>query len=276
MAETSPRPASLLDQIKQNLSQMAQPAAPAGSILGQTEALQRISQAASGQAAPTAPTGAPARSRQAELAVVDQVKRGQEELAKQNQIQQLAFAQQQQAIEEGDRFKNSLLSEEQLNARDKYLETQKNILGQYVSGQRQLDLNKDKSRLEQLGFTMRLGNDKYLTELDRQAKVANLRDALSFEEEMYRTIFADEEELLRNNLDFRAMLSADERQFREEMANISIDMALELAMAENKALSEKQMWDGVSDIASAGALAYGKGLFDTEEEKQPGLGGTLT
>jgi hypothetical protein len=248
---------SLFSQIQQNLSKLAQPAQAPGQVTGQTEALQRISQAASGKAVPGAGMGTgPARSTQAELAVVDQVKRGQDELFKQNQMQQLALAQEQKSIQDQADFKNRLLSEDQLAARDKYLTTQERILNEYSNNQRQLDLNKDKARLEQLGFSMRLSNDKYLQELDRQARMANLSDAVAFEEEMYRTIFADEEELFRDNLDFRALMAADERSFRDEISQISLDMALDLSRAENKALSQKQMWDGIGGLMQAGAYGY--------------------
>lgn len=262
MAEQQP---NLFSQIQQGLAKLTQPVQPAGQILGQTEAVQRISQAASGKQTPGAMAGAaPARSIQGERQVVDQVRRGQEELAKQNQIQQLALAQQARSIEDEEQFKNKLLSEEQLAARDKYLTTQGRILNEYTNGQRSLDLNKDKSRLEQLGFSMRLSNDKYMQELDRQAKLANLSDAISFEEEMYRTIFADEEELLRSDLNFRAILAADQRQFQDELAQMNIDMALDLAKSENKALAQKQMWDGVGGLMQAGVFAYDKGMFDSE------------
>jgi len=207
---------SLFSQIQQNLSKLAQPAQAPGQVTGQTEALQRISQAASGKAVPGAGMGTgPARSTQAELAVVDQVKRGQDELFKQNQMQQLALAQEQKSIQDQAEFKNRLLSEDQLATRDKYLQ-----------------------------------------ELDRQARMANLSDAVSFEEEMYRTIFADEEELFRDNLDFRALMAADERTFRDEVSQISLDMALDLSRAENNALSQKQMWDGIGGLAQAGAYGY--------------------
>jgi hypothetical protein len=259
MAEQQAKPTgpNLFSQIQQGLANMAQPAQPAGQVLGQTEALSRISQAASGKAVPGAGMGAgPARSTQAEMAIVDQVKRGQDELAKQNQIQQLAFAQEQKAIEDSEQFKNKLLSEEQLSARDKYLSTQERILSDYTNNRRQLDLNKDKSRLEQLGFSMRLSNDKYLQELEREAKMANLSDAIAFEEEMYRTIFADEEELLRNDLDFRALLAADERTFRDELSQISLDMALDMSRADNKQASQRQMWEGISGLMQTGIYGY--------------------
>ncbi len=257
MAEQPAAPSSLFQQLQQNLSKLSQPVQPAGQILGQTEAIQRVSQAASGKQVPTAGvSAAPARSRQGELQVVDQVRKGQEELAKQAQIQNLALAQEQKSIQDSEQFKNKLLSEEQLNTRDKLLTTQQEILSQYSTGQRQLDLNKDKARMEQLGFGMRLSNDKYLNELEQQAKLANLSDAISFEEETMRAIFADEEELLRDSIDFRALLSADERQFTEEMSKMSRELAVELAKAENKRLSEKQLWDGVSGLMSAGAYGY--------------------
>lgn len=263
---TPPTPAapSLFDQVKQNLNKMAQPVQAAGQILGQTEALSRISQAASGKAVPGGTAGAvPSRSRQAELSVVDQVTRGQQELAKAGQIQALALGQQEQALKDSEEFKNRVLSDEQLASREKYLETQRGILTDYSSGQRQLDLTKDKAKLEQLGFSMRLSNDKYLNELENRARIAGLSDAISFEEELTRSIFADEEELFRNDLDFRAMISADQRTFQNELAQMDINMALDMAEASNRALSEKQMWDGIGGIVQAGASAYGQGMFES-------------
>ena len=267
MAEQKPTTAvapqpSLFQQLQQNLAKMAQPAQAPGSVLGQTEAVRAISQAASGKQVPGLGGAGPARSVQGEMQVVDQVRRGQEELAKQNQIQQLAFAQEAKNIQDEEEFKNKLLSEEELNARDKYLATQERILSEYTTGQRQLDLNKDKAKLEQLGFSMRLSNDKYLNELQRQATMANLSDALAFEEEMYRTVFADEEELLRDDLDFRALIAADRRTFEDEVSQISLDMALDIARAENKQLAQRQMWEGIGGLAQAGAYAYAGGLFN--------------
>ena len=260
---TTPAAPSLFDQVKQNLGKMAQPVQPAGQILGQTEAISRISQAASGKAAPAGTAGGvPGRSRQAELAIVDQVTRGQQELAKANQIQALALGQQEQSLRDSQDFKNRVLSDEQLASREKYLDTQRNILTEYSSGQRQLDLNKDKAKLEQLGFSMRLSNDKYLNDLEQRARVADLSNAVNFEEELTRSIFADEEELFRNDLDFRAMIAADQRTFQDEMAQMDINMALSMAEASNKALSEKQMWDGIGGLVQAGASAYGSGMFE--------------
>lgn len=263
MAEQQKQP-SLFQQLQQNLAKMAQPTQAPGEVIGQTEALRAISQAASGKQAPSLGGAGPSRSVQAEMQVVDQVKRGQEELAKQNQIQQLAFAQEAKNIQDEEQFKNKLLSEDELNARDKYLTTQERILSEYTTGQRQLDLNKDKAKLEQLGFNMRLSNDKYLSELQRQATMANLSDALAFEEEMYRTIFADEEELLRNDLDFRALMAADKRTFEEEVMRIDIDTAIAMANAENRAISQRQMWEGISGLGQAGVSAYASGMFKKE------------
>ncbi len=250
---------SLFSQIQQNLSKLAQPVQAPGQITGQTEALQKISQAASGKAVPGTGLGAgPARSAQAELAVVDQVKRGQQELAKQNQMDQIAVAQQVRNLQQEEEFKNKQLSEDQLNTRDKFLDLQQRILSEYTTGQRQLDLNKDKAKMEQLGFSMRLANESYINELQNQAARANLADELQFEEELYRTIFAEEEELFRDDLDFRALLAADDRQFRDEIAQIDINAALRIAEADNRAVSEKMGWEGLNTGMDALINYYSK------------------
>lgn len=261
MAELTPQApqqtTSLLDQVRQNLAKMSAPVAAPGSVLGETAAIQKISQAASGRAVPGAGAGAePGRSRQAELAVVDQVRRGQEELAKSAAIQDLSMAQQQKSIEDAKEFKNKQLSEEQLATREKFLDTQRNILNEYSQGQRQLDFNKDKAKLEQLGFSMRLSNASYMDELEKQATLANLSDALSFEEELMKAIFADEQDLLRDDLEFRALMAADSRTFTNELSNISLELAMDMAKAENRAASERAGWNGLSTLVEAGAKAY--------------------
>jgi hypothetical protein len=269
-ANQTPPPApssSLLDQVRQNLAKMSQPAAAPGSVLGETAAIQKISSAASGKQVPVGGAGAePGRSRQGELAVVDQVKRGQEELARNAAMQDLSLGMQQKAIQDTQEFKNRVLSEEQLATREKFLDTQRNILNEYSTGQRKLDLDKDKSKLEQLGFSMRLTNSKYMDELERQASIAQLSDALSFEEELTRAIFADEESLLRNDLDFRALISADARTFADELSQIDTELALSIAEADNRAAMERSGWEGLSGMIQAGAKAYSMSPEPEEEE----------
>lgn len=232
---------------------MAAPQSPGLGVLGSTQDVQAISQAATGKAGPATGMEGPQRDVQQELAVVDQVKQGQQAIARDSQLTQLAQQQADQQIQNEAGFSERKLDEEELNKLDQFHQVQQRILTDYTTGQRQLDFNKDKARLEQLGFASRLSNDKYLNDLQRQANKARLSDAARFEEETVRTVFADEEELLRDNLDFRAMMAADARQFTEATSQIDLDFALKMANVENRAANEKSFWQGISGVVSSGA-----------------------
>ena len=253
MADTQQAPKSLFQQIQGNLSKMAAPQSAGLGVLGSTRDVQAISQAATGKAGPAEGMEGPQRDVQQELAVVDQVKQGQQAIARDSQLTQLAQQQADQQIQNEASFSERKLDEEELNKLDQFHQIQQRILTDYTTGQRQLDFNRDKARLEQLGFASRLSNDKYLNDLQRQANKARLSDAARFEEEMVRTVFADEEVLLRDSLDFRAMMAADSRQFTEATAQIDLDFAMSLANAENRTANEKSFWQGISGLVSSGA-----------------------
>lgn len=247
---------SLLQQLQKNLGGTSAPqnlAAP----LGAAQDAASINRATAGKAGPSQGS-APARSNQQAEGIVDQVRQGSEAIQRDAQINQLALSQQAQSQQKQAAFQDKMLSEQELNQREKFLSTQEQILGDYVKGARTLDLEKDKSRLEQLGFGMRLGNDKYLTQLQQEAHKSRLGDALKFDEEMKRSVFSDEEELLRTNLEFRALMNAKGRELADRLSQIDIDTALAIAAADNKAANSRSMWEGIGTAVSAGAGMLGK------------------
>lgn len=248
---------SFLQQLQKNIGGATAPqnlTAP----LGAQQDASAINRAAAGKASPTSGGSGPSRSNQQAEGLVDQVQQGAEAIQRDAQIGQLAISQQAEAQAKQAAFQDKMLSEQELNQREKFLATQEQILGDYTKGVRTLDLEKDKSRLEQLGFGMRLGSDKYISQLQQEAHKARLGDALRFDEEMKRAVFADEEELLRNDLQFRALMNARGRDLQDQLATIDIDTAIALAMADNKAANQRNMWEGIGQAVSAGAGFLGK------------------
>jgi hypothetical protein len=245
-------PQSLFQQVQSNLQKMAAPQSMSG-ILGATQDVAKISQAATGKAGAAPGMQGPQRDTQQELAVVDQVQQGQKAISRDAQLSQLAMQQADQQMQNEAVFQDKKLDEEELNRLDQFHQVQGKILQEYATGQRQLDLSKDKAKLEQLGFASRLSNDKYVRDLQQQANKARLSDAARFSEELTRTVFADEEELFRNDLNFRALMAADQRQFTEATAQIDLDFALSLANAKGREESAQSMWRGVGGVISAGA-----------------------
>ena len=252
MANNTQQPTSLFDQVQSNLQKMAAPQSLSG-VLGATQDVAKISQAATGKAGVAPGAQGPQRDAQQELAVVDQVQQGQMAIGRDAQLSQLAQQQAHQQIQNESVFQDKKLDEEELNRIDQFHQMQSKILQEYSTGQRQLDYSKDKAKLEQLGFASRLADAKYLNDLQQQANRARLSDAARFEEEMTRTVFAEEADLLRDNLDFRALMAADARQFEEAVSKIDIDFATSMAKASNRAAAEGTMWQGVSGTISAGS-----------------------
>ena len=242
-------PRSLFQQVQSNLQKMAAPQAAGAGVLGSTEEVRQISQAATGKLAPTGTEG-PQRDVQGEMAVVDQVKQGQEAIARDSQLTQLAQQQADQQLQNEAQFQDRKLDEEELNKLDYYHQTQERILMEYSTGQRQLDYQKDKAKMEQLGFSMRLSDAKYMDELQKQANIARLSDAARFQEEMTRTVFAEEMELFQDNLSFRALMAADDRKFNEYLATIDAETALRFAESQGKAAAQTGMWTGIGDMVS--------------------------
>lgn len=234
---------SLFDILKQK-APVAPPAAQS------TQQVQGLIQAKSGKAG--APTQGPATSNVAEQQATQtaQVQQGAQQQAAQAQGAQMANA----AVTQGENeaLAEAKFSEEQEDVKSRLLQQTNSVLQEYEQGNRTLDFNRDKAKLEQVGFTLRLTNDKYLSNLQREGKKSRLDSDLGFKEELMRTIFADEEELIRDDLDFRALMRADDREFEKLMATMDINTALQIASAESKAANQQQMWGSLGSLASAG------------------------
>ena len=278
--QTIPTAPSLFQKVQANLQSMAAPQSAGAGVLGSTGLVQRVSQAATGRVSATGEEG-PQRDVQQELAAIDQVQQGQQAIARDSQLTQLSQQQADQQMQNEYSLNSRKLDENSLNQLAQYNQTQNRILNEYSTQQRQLDLNKDKAKMEQLGFSLRLSDAKYLDQLNREATKARLSDAVQFNEELARTVFGQEQDLLRSNLSFRAMLNADDNQFKLSLQQIDASMALDLAMSQNRAMSEGMMWQGVatasSGLAQFGASDTGKkwlnNLFSSNEEIVPS-GGT--
>jgi hypothetical protein len=253
---------SLLNKIKSNLQAISSQPAGLGTALDQTSAIQQVSRASTGKL--MGPETGPARSRQAVLATTDTIQQAQQSLIDKAQMQTIGQMQKMEAIQADEDFKNNLMTEEQLNTREKMLGIKKDILTEFTNKARTLDLSKDRARLEQLGFVSRLANDKYLNELQNQARIANLSDEATFQEELIRTTFAQEEGLFRSSMEFRALIQADAREFQEQLASISRDFAEEMAAAENQRFRESIRWAGISSLIATLAGETAGQQFESE------------
>lgn len=246
---------SVLGRLQQNLAKMAAPA-PVEGVLGEQRAVESFAAAASGKA--ISPGEGPARSTQAEKSLATEVNRGLQNLSQDMRMEQVGFAQQQKAQEDKAELDNKILSEQYVNMQESMLAKQQEILTSFVRSDRELDLNKDKAKAEQFGFNLRLSNKLYVQNLQQEAAKARLVDSTNFQEELMRSVFAEEQDLFADSLEFRRLMAADEREFNELVANIDINFALQVAAAQNEEANQRMMWEGISGVVQGGASAWVK------------------
>lgn len=236
-------------------------------LQNQTEQVQQLQSAKSGKA--FGPTSAPRISNIQEQVANQQAQQAVQQNAQQMQLQgeqaELSSAQQEQEI--SSRF--AQMEESAAKQMDEFLTQSQNLVDQYTQGLRTLDLNKDKARLESIGLTARLANDKYVNALQQEAARARLDNELQFNEALARSIFGQEQDMFQENLTFRNMLSADNREFVEELSGIDLGFAMQMASDENRANAAQTMWTGIGGIAGAGVQAYDRYEPSEKEVTQP-------
>jgi hypothetical protein len=246
---------TLLDTIKQNLqapSSGTPNAAPLG--INQTAQTQQLLQAKSGRA--VADTGQPRISNIGEQLANRQAQLGQQQLQQQGQTAAANVQQEEEYRQAQESTQTAALDEQSLEQMDQYTRQNEAILDEYSQGQRQLDLNKDKAKLEQVGFMARLSNQQYIDNLQREGARARLDNDTNFRENLARSVFDDEQDMFKDDLTFRSMINADNRSFADQLQNIDVDYALKMAEAENQAANQRMMWTGVGNVTSGGIQAY--------------------
>ncbi len=162
------------------------------------------------------------------------------------------------------------VSQQRVSLVEDYNNKIKGMMADQQMNLQKVDLQQDKSRMEQMGAMMRLSNDQYVTNLNNQATKARLDNNVAFNDALNRSVFASEYNMFDNNLQFRSMIGADDRTFERDLANINLDFAVQMAQADNKAASSQMMWSGIGSVGGAGMAAGAGALSGGGEEEEAG------
>jgi hypothetical protein len=103
-----------------------------------------------------------------------------------------------------------------------------------------------------------------------------LDNDLDFREALQKSIFGSNTELLKKGLGNKDIMEASDREFREAMAGIDINAALEMANNEMADASKAAMISGATTLATSGIGAYGTysgGGFDKGYQEAKDVGG---
>ncbi len=193
----------------------------------------------------------------------------QQQAAKNNQVaqrQQQQVANQQAAgLQQADKAQTQTfnqetarIDEQSLVSKEKFSRQAAGIMQELKQGKEVLGEQQYQAKLQQATQAIRLTNDKYLNNLELQARRDDLTDNLSFKSKLQEQIWSDEKNLLSSNIQFRDLLQADERSFKDKLASIDLDTAMSMFAQEQKQAATQQMITGVSGVISAGANAYDK------------------
>ena len=250
--------------------QAGQPSALA-SIGGTTQALRNVQQAATGRAREAGPIQEDVIQEQVALQEAEQGQRVLQEQARQMQAgAQLQQAEQTQQL----KFNLEEMDEKQVNASQELMNRSLLLLQDFEQGRARLDLGKDKAKMEQALFGMRLSNKKYTDQLEIQGRKRRLDNAVQFKEALTEALFKEERDLLQLDISFKRALAGEDRDFEKLLANMDLETALRLASTESEATQIALIASGAKDVISGG-LKYASTL-KPEEEKSNGTTSNAT
>lgn len=214
---------------------------------GQSQRLEELQRASTGRLArDTGPKTTYLAEQVAATAAEQQ--RKEDVLAGQVAAEELTMAEKEQ--QEQFRQQNKLLDERVLNARQDMQNKVSNILQEYSQRTGEIQMREDSAKTQFALGMMRLSNDDYLDRLETEGAAARLNDSAAFEWELTQSIFKDELDLLRNDLAFQASMNADERAFKEYLAEMDWETAIQLAEAELESEQTLQRYEAIGDVVS--------------------------
>lgn len=242
--------ATLFEKLQENLATLGSPQAEAGN---QSLKARNLLAARSGKAV-AAPSAA--MSTVAEDAAVDQTNAQLAQVGTAGSLaaDQIAKGVAQQAAEEKQARSGIALqqSAEQLQNR---FRTQ-NLLAELERDKGSLNIEKDRSRLEQLASGIALQDRKYLDELQREGTRKRLDNKIAFEEELARSVMGSSTDILKKYLGDQSALAMSDRQFQRLTSQMSLDDALSMARGNQQAAQQAGMWSAAGGLAGAGINAY--------------------
>jgi hypothetical protein len=116
---------------------------------------------------------------------------------------------------------------------------------------------------------MRLQNDKYIYKLRAEAKRAGLLNKARFQEACMETAFQEQQSLLKNDLEFRSLLKADDRAFQKKLAEMGEDMAWSILLSEMSAANTQTRYQAMGNMAQTGIQAASAYAQSRPVQSQP-------
>tara|TARA_R110000868_G_scaffold79157_1_gene225399 strand:+ start:174 stop:1010 length:837 start_codon:yes stop_codon:yes gene_type:complete len=219
-----------------------------------TSQLSTLLRAKSGKA-----VGAPATaiSTQQEQAAVAQAGQAMQPIQQAATLQQVEQQQQARGIEQQVGQQQAQIAQSrQANQVKTQLQTQQ-LLQDLEQNKGKIDANRYQASMEQLGQNLRLNNQKYVDNLQREGSRARLNDDIQFREQVAKSVLQDNKSLLEKQLGNRSILSASDREFSIAMARMGVQDAWQMFRNESNAQQSAAQWSTGASLINTGLGAYG-------------------
>lgn len=118
--------------------------------------------------------------------------------------------------------------------------------------------------VNQAEFLRRLSNDKYIQELQQTGQLMRLDSKQGFEKALADEVFGEKLGILQDRLTWDELMNANDIAFKEKLAAIDLESALEMSELGIKTAATQTGITGVSTLASGGAQAYEK--YESNEQ----------
>jgi len=189
------------------------------------------------------------KARAAEQQVVQQGMDQAAEVANQEAKQELEVKQ----LESANRLKEEQISLEKSEAVS-------SMLAEIKYSDTQLEMRQDQADVENAARAVRLSNRKYRHQLDMAGKQGRLAEKVRLDKELKRLVIGERTANLYKDIENRMGLRETELAAAWQDKRMSLDMAMDIAVANIEDETQKQAFAAGRDVAVAGWDVYGEDI----------------
>lgn len=242
--------AGLLDSIRQQLGSTDQAAAAQAPQLGQTAQVQGLLRAKLGKS--TSETGTPAATSIGEQTAQQQTNLGLQQIGQQGQLTAQQLGQSQVDIQQKVQQQQVTHQQNTTAIQQQAANQASSILDNLAASGKQLGTSQKQAQMEQAGFLIRGQNSNYVQQLQRQGQLNRLQNTGEFKYNLAKDVFSDEQDLFKNDLQFKTAMNSNDRDFNQGLQNMSNNFAIEMANRAFQNQAAQSRFTGMSGTVGAG------------------------
>lgn len=246
---------TLLDTIQKRLEQPQ--GQPVAGVTDQTERVQGLLRAKLGKE--TAPSAGPRLSNIQEQQAAAQARLGAQRLQTEGQLAGQEVQQRQEQIQAQEQEQLKDIQERQKDVQAQYERQSEALLQDLERGKLQLKDRRDTAQVEQLGQQIRLQNRDYINQLQREGARARLDNMTQFKEQLAKEQFTGLEQVLNTEISYQQIAQQSDREWREELNQMDINTALEIAEADRLGRIKRAPWQILGAGIAGGTAIAGSG-----------------